>query len=115
MIDARKREVDGVTVLDLAGTLDLDGANLLKDKLQEIRQSGASLIVLNMERLTSAQSTVLQHLTTPIRALTVTGGKLALAGMNDSVGKVMEKGMFFSMVVVFDAADEAISSLSTAS
>ncbi len=111
MIDARKREVDGVTVLDLSGTLDMDGFKLLKEKLQEVRQSGSIKIVLNMERIHSAQSTVLQGMLTPIRALTMMNGKIALSGMNESVHRVMKTGQFYQHVLVADTAEDAVANL----
>lgn len=112
MIDARKREVDGVTVLDISGTLDMDGFNLLKEKLQEIRQSGSIKIVLNLERLNSVNSTVLEGMLTPIRALTMMNGKIALASMSDPVHRVMKTSRFFEHVLVTDTVEDAVANLS---
>lgn len=111
MIDARKREVDGVTVLDISGTLDLDGFNLLKEKLQEVRQSGSIKIILNLERLHSVQSTVLQGMLTPIRALTMMNGKIALTAMNESVHRVMKTARFYEHVLIEDSVEDAVEAL----
>ncbi|MDP8245934.1 MAG: STAS domain-containing protein [Candidatus Hinthialibacter antarcticus] len=111
MIDARKRDVDGVTVLDISGTLDMDGFNLLKEKLQEVRQSGSVKIVLNLERLHSVQSTVLDGMLTPIRALTMMKGKIALTTMNESVHRVMKTSRFYEHVIVADSVEEAVADL----
>ncbi|MBI1388823.1 MAG: STAS domain-containing protein [bacterium] len=111
MIDARKRTVEGVTVLDLTGTLDLDGINLLKEKIQEIRQGGATKIVLNFDRVNSVQSTVIPQLLTPIRALTLLKGRVAFAGMNDPVHKTVKTAMFYSIIIVSEDVESAVEEL----
>lgn len=108
MIDVKKRTIDSVTVLDLFGTLDLDGCNLLKEKLQELRQSGEQKIVLNCEKLESLQNTVLPNLVTPVRALVVTGGKIAFCGMNGSVAKAIQSSMLDPIIQTAPSVEEGV-------
>lgn len=103
--------IDGVAVLRLDGAMNLDGAREFKDQMQAIRKTGVDAIVVDFSKVDMCQSQVLQHLTTPIRAFSMLGGKIAFCCMNDSVHKVLKTGMMFSMVDVYDDVESAIEEL----
>lgn len=108
MLTVRKSVQNKVAVLSCAGTLDLDGANELKAKLNDTRAAGNLKIILNFREVTNIQSSVLQHLLSPIRAIVSIGGALVFSDMGAPLQKVLKTAMFFPIVKVFETEADAM-------
>jgi stage II sporulation protein AA (anti-sigma F factor antagonist) len=100
-----------LTVLRLSGAMDLKGATALKEKIQEVRKAGAMNVILNFADVSSITSSVLQHLLTPIRALTLVRGVIALCDMSNSIQKILQTAMFYPMVNTYKCEEDAIGDL----
>jgi stage II sporulation protein AA (anti-sigma F factor antagonist) len=100
-----------LTILRLSGAMDLKGALALKEKFQEVRKAGAMNVILNLADVTSITSSVLQHLLTPIRALTLVRGVVALCDMSNSVQKILQTAMFYPMLNIYKCEEDAIGDL----
>lgn len=108
MLDIKTRTVDEVKVMDLFGSIDLDGVRALKEKLQDLRKSGVSTLAINFENVQTAQSALLQQLVTPIRAQVGMGGKIAFCAMNSSVSKIIASSMIKPMIDIHETVEAAI-------
>lgn len=108
MLKIEEQPHGNLTILKLEGDIDLTGALALKDRIQDVRKSGAMNLILNCAGVTTVSSSVLTHLLTPIRALTLVCGSFALCNMSRSVQKTMQTAMFYPLILAFDNEDEAI-------
>ncbi len=111
MLEIQTRKENNISILHLEGTLDLDGSQQLKETIQQERKNGAMKILLNFSGVSSVMSTHLQNLLTPIRALTMIKGTVAICGMSQSVQKVVEKGMFYQLAKIYKTEEEALEDL----
>jgi len=100
-----------LTIVYMQGDIDLDGVLALKEKIQDLRKSGAMTVLLNFAEVSKVNSSVLQHLLTPIRTLIMVSGTVAICNMSSSVQKFLQTAMFYSIVRVFTNEEEAIREL----
>lgn len=80
-----ERESDGITILDLKGSLTLGHGDLeLRDRLSALHQSGQFNIVLNLKAVSEIDSIGLGTLVFGLARLRKAGGRLALVNLNRS-------------------------------
>ncbi len=108
MISIENMPHGNLTILKLKGDIDLDGATKLKEKIQEVRKSGALIILLNFAEVSTVRSSVLHHLVAPIKAITLISGVVAVCNMSDSVHKFIKTSMFYSMLEIFESEEDAV-------
>lgn len=89
-MEIKRRDAGDVTVIDLAGEIDLYNANELKSVLQEIMQQGKSRIVLNLENVPFIDSTGIGVLLTTVPVARKNGGDIKLSAVAPSVHKVFK-------------------------
>jgi len=104
---------DDIVILDLEGTLDLDGANTFKETISRERQTGCKKLVLNMEGVDSIISSVLNSLKPTVTAFWAPGGKMVLTNLSKGNQRILEKAPFYSMLSIADTEDAAIDELSS--
>jgi len=111
MLTIKVRSHGDIVILDLAGILDLEGANFLREKIQEERQKGFLKFILNCSLLTNIMSTYLQNLLTPIRSLVLIRGVIAFCNLTPSNHKVLKTSMYYFIIKVFETEEEALGAL----
>ncbi len=107
-----RRMQDDIAILDMEGTLDLDGANTFKEAISRERQNGCTKLIVNMEKVDSILSTVLNSIKPTVTAFWAPGGKMVLVNLSKGNLRVLEKAPFFAMLSVAKSEDEAIDQLS---
>jgi anti-anti-sigma factor len=111
MLTVRKSTQEKIAILTCSGNIDLDGVTELKSKINECRTAGNMHILINMTEVTNVQSSVLQHLLTPIRVIVSIRGLVVLCGMSEPIHKVVKTAMFYPIVKVYDTEEEALKDL----
>ena len=77
-----ERVVDGVTILDLKGSMTLgEGDELLKDKIDSLLQQGKKEILLNLEGVLYVDSAGLGEIVRAYVTVSRQGGKLKLTNL----------------------------------
>ncbi|MGW6057703.1 STAS domain-containing protein [Streptomyces sp. NPDC055189] len=81
--------LDDVTVLTLAGEMDLDTSAHVREALEAVQAPGAR-VVIDLRRVTFIDSSGINVFIAAHRALDAAGGRLSLAGPAESVIRTLE-------------------------
>jgi len=81
--------LEGHTVVEIRGELDLSSAPALRDRLLEIAADGPVRLILDLSGLTFMDSTGISVLVATERQAHVLGGTLSLAGPQKVVARVL--------------------------
>jgi anti-sigma B factor antagonist len=103
------RQVDGVTVVDLSGSLTLDeGSALLRKTVKALAQQGSRRIVLNMDGVTGMDSTGIGELISAYTSVRNAGGELKLLNVSREVHELLH---ITKLCSVFDIQDDETSAI----
>jgi anti-sigma B factor antagonist len=98
------RQVDGVTVVDVAGTITLgDGSSQLRNTLQELTEKGDKKILLNLSDVTYIDSSGIGELVAGFTSLSNRGGEVKLLGLTKRVKDLLQ---ITKLYTVFDVHEE---------
>jgi anti-sigma B factor antagonist len=102
------RQVDGVTVVDLSGSITLDqGSAMLRNTVKGLAHQGSSRIVLNvvlnMGGVTSMDSTGIGELISAYTSVRNAGGELKLLNLTREVHELLR---ITKLCTVFDIEDD---------
>ena len=89
-MDIAKKQVDGVSIVQVAGNLDTATARDMRTCLDGLVAEGATKIVVNFATLDYISSAGLRVLLVTAKRLRGTGGTLRLCGLNETVQEVFE-------------------------
>lgn len=107
------RQKEGVTILDLKGKITIGvGDVALRDAVQEALSAGAKNILINLQDVTTVDSSGIGELVAAYTTVSKRGGKLKLYGIPPKVGDILQ---ITQLVAVFDIHDdeaEAVQSFS---
>jgi anti-sigma B factor antagonist len=104
-----KRQVAGVTILDLSGRITLgEGASTLRDSVREIVSEGHKKILLNLAEVSYIDSSGLGLLGSGYTTLNNQGGKLKLLNL---VARVKDLLLITKLYTVFEVFDNEKSAL----
>lgn len=104
------RTVDGVTVVDLTGELDGNGAAAAQAEILPLAGRGGKLL-LEMSGVTYMSSAGLRLLLGTYRRITDTGGRVAILGLSEELRDVMAMTGFLNFFILGDTMDSAIEAL----
>ena len=99
------RESKGISIVDLAGSLDTGNAPTVNRKLDELAGAGATKILVVLSAVDFVSSAGLRVLLAIAKRLRKSGGNLHLCGLNETVQEVFEISGFDAIIQVF--GDEA--------
>ena len=103
------RQVDGVTIVDLSGSITLDeGSAMLRKTVKELAKQGSSKIVLNLGGVTSMDSTGLGELVSAYTSVRNSGGELKLLNLTREVHDLLR---ITKLCTVFDIEDDESSAI----
>ncbi|MGE5322496.1 MAG: STAS domain-containing protein [Actinomycetota bacterium] len=104
-----KREVNGVTIVDMSGriTLGEEGAALRKT-IQDLLSQGAKKILLNLGDVTYIDSAGLGELVTAFTSVRNRGGELKLLNLTKKVHDLLQ---ITKLYTVFDIKDDETAAL----
>ena len=105
-IKANSRQVDGVTVVDLSGTITSDeGSAVLRDTVKELSANGSRNILLNLGEITKVDTSGVGELVTAFTSMRNAGGELKLFNLSRPVHDLLQ---ITKLCTVFDIQhDEA--------
>lgn len=100
----KTREVDGVTILDLSGTITLgEGSGTLRDTVREIIAKGSNKILLNLAEINFIDSSGLGELVSAYTAVKNAGGELKLINITKNVNNLL---VITKLLTVFDVKED---------
>ena len=95
------RKVGDVTVIDLKGSLEGAPENFaIKDTIKELLDGGERKFLLNMDKVTWANSTGIGIMTMVYTSIKSAGGEMKICNANEKISRVM---IITKLLEVFDS------------
>jgi anti-anti-sigma factor len=111
-MDIKEKQVDGVTVLSMAGSIDAMTAPKITEFIQGHIARGDIKLVVDMSSVDYTSSAGLRVLLGAIKETRSQSGDLRLTGVQPDVQKVLNLSGFTNILKIFDTLDAAIASYS---
>jgi len=106
-----ERQVGGVTILDLTGTITIDqDAGRLKDKINSLIQQARTSVVLNLAQVSYIDSGGLGQLVASYASLAKTSGGLKLLHLTKRNHDLLSITRLVTLFQTFETEDEAVRS-----
>jgi len=106
-INVRQRE--GVTILDLKGKITIGvGDVALRDAIHQALDAGAKHILINLDDVTTIDSSGVGELVSSYTTVTNRGGKLKLANLPPKVADILQITQLITVFDVYEDEEEAI-------
>ena len=106
-----KRDVGGITVVDLSGRLTLgEGSALLRETLRELLTQGQKKIVLNLGQVGYIDSSGLGELVSGFTTVKNQGGQLKLANLTQKVNDLLTITKLYTVFEVHNDEQAAVQS-----
>ncbi|HEX8195082.1 MAG TPA: STAS domain-containing protein [Pyrinomonadaceae bacterium] len=107
----RERQINNTTVLDLDGKLRLgEGSQEFHNTIRAAVEKGRKNIVVNLENVTSIDSSGLGELVAGYVAVTRSGGQINLLHLSKRVHELMFMTKLLTVFDVYDSESEAVNS-----
>lgn len=106
-MEINTRNVDGVTVVDITGSLDTQTSGAASDEMARITQDAPKML-LNLENLDFLSSAGLRVILRAAKELKGSGGTIKICNAAGVVKEVMEISGFGSLLDLHASEDEAI-------
>ncbi len=94
------------TILKPIGNLDLDGMAKFKEAISQARKDGANNLIVDFEGVTQIQSTQLQSLVAPVKALFLMQGRIIFCNLGKQE-RIIKNSMLNSMLKFCATLDDA--------
>ena len=104
-MEIKIRESDGISIVELAGSLDTGTAPQVGGKLEELISGGVTKIMMVFSAVDFISSAGLRVLLATAKKLRKAGGDMRVCGLNETVQEVFEISGFDALIKVF--GDEA--------
>jgi len=111
-MEIQDRQVDGVTVLSLMGSIDAVTAPKVTEFIQGEIAKGNIKLVADLKGVDYTSSAGLRVLLGAIKETRAQSGDIRLAGIQPDVQKVLNLSGFTNILKVFDNVDAAVASFS---
>lgn len=108
-VNVRQRE--GVTILDLKGKITIGvGDVAMREAIHEALSAGAKKMLVNLEDVSTIDSSGVGELVSSYTTVTNRGGKLKLLNLPPKVADILQITQLITVFDVFDEEDEAVRS-----
>jgi anti-sigma B factor antagonist len=105
------RQRNDVTILDLGGKITIGSGDVaLRNAVQDVMNSGATKVLINMGDVTTIDSSGIGELVSAYTTATNRGAKLRLYKLPDKVADILTITQLITVFDVYDSEDEAIRS-----
>jgi anti-sigma B factor antagonist len=105
------RQRDGVTILDLKGKITIGvGDVALRNAVQDVINSGANRVVINLHDVTTIDSSGVGELVSAYTTARNRGAQLRLENLPAKVSDILQITQLITVFDVFDTEDEAVKS-----
>ena len=109
-LEVQTRQTEGgVTVVAPTGRLDVAGAPMLKDAMNDLAQNGPPRVVIDMEGVSFVDSTGLGSVIAALKQIRNRQGELRLAAPNQQVRVVLELTTLDRVFPYYSTLEEALS------
>lgn len=106
---ANSRQLDGVTIVDLSGSITLDeGSVVLRKTVKGLSKQGSRKILLNFSGVTGVDSSGIGELVNAYTSVRSAGGELKLLNLTHEVLDLLQ---ITKLCAVFDIVDDEASGL----
>lgn len=109
-MDIKDKNIDGVTVITLAGSIDAMSAPKITEFIQNQIANGNIKLVVDMHGVDYTSSAGLRVLLGAIKETRTQGGDMRLAAVQPDVLKVLKLSGFINILKMFDDQDAAVAS-----
>lgn len=107
----KRRQVAGVTVVDIAGRIVLGKESAaLRDLVSQLMQEGHRKILFNLAEVTYIDSSGLGNLVSAYTNVRRQGGELKLLNLNKNVHDLMQMTKLYTVFDIIDGEAEAVRS-----
>ena len=104
-----KRNRDGVTILDLGGKITIGKGDVaLREAVHQVLEAGALKVLINLNDVTTIDSSGVGELVSAFTTATNRGGKLKLMNLPPKVNDILTITQLITVFEVFESEDEAI-------
>lgn len=97
-MDILERQLDGITVVEVAGRLDSSVSGQLMDRLTAIAGAGAPRLIVNLKDLHYVSSAGLRSILVAARLAQSGGGELRLCQPSELVRRILEESGFANLI-----------------
>ena len=105
------REKNGVAILDCKGKITIGvGDVALREAVQEVVKAGQTQILINLEGVSTMDSSGVGELVSTYTTVTNRGGKLKLLNLPPKVTDILQITQLITVFETFDDEDEAVQS-----
>lgn len=111
-MEIKDKQVDGVTVIALMGSIDAMTAPKITEFIQDQIAKGNIKLIADMSGVDYTSSAGLRVLLGAIKETRSQSGDLRLAGVQPDVRKILNLSGFTNIIKMFDTLDAAIASYS---
>jgi anti-sigma B factor antagonist len=109
-----RRQVDGVTVLDLNGRITLgDGEVVLRETIQDLAKEGDKHILLNLGNVPYIDSTGLGELIRAYTSMRKRGAEVKLLNLTKRIHDLLELTKLYTVFDVYEDEDSALRAFRT--
>jgi anti-sigma B factor antagonist len=112
-LDIGVRSLDGVTVVDVAGEVDLYTAPRLEEALAKASTAAGSLVVVNLTKTGYLDSTALRVLTSALKRVRDRQGGMAVVSAQPKITKLFTLTGLDQVFTICTTEGEAITSVRT--
>ena len=103
------RQRQGITILDPKGKITIGSGDIaLRDSVMEALESGARNILVNLQNVSTIDSSGIGELVAAFTTVTNRGGKLKLVGLPPKVSDILQITQLVTVFEVLDTEDEAL-------
>jgi len=112
-LDIQSREMEGLTVLDATGEIDIYTAPEFKKAVDSVIASGQKHIVINMENVSYMDSSGFGMLLSATKKVKPDGGSINLAACGSAIERMLRVTKLDSVFQIHPNVEEAIKSIKT--
>ena len=110
-LETSTRDVDGYTVLDVSGEVDVYTAPKLKEAIGAILTSGQVHLIVNMERVTYMDSSGFGTLLGALKRVRPEGGTVTLVKVCTAIERMLNITRLNTILNIVPSLEEAISNI----
>jgi anti-sigma B factor antagonist len=105
------RDSGGVSIIDLKGKITIGSGDIqLRETINRLLEEGKKNILINMQEVTTIDSSGIGELVGCYTSVTNKGGKLKLEKLPEKISDVLTVTQLITVFDVFDTEDEAVKS-----
>lgn len=109
-MDIQLRSVGTVSVLDFSGNLDTNSSPVAESKVNSLLEKGNHEILFNFDELNFISSSGLRILLATAKKLKISGGRMVVCNLNETVQEVFDISGFSSILNLASTEQEALAS-----